>query len=125
MSPATVHHTEAVFSIFREVYGREHDDPVDDLDVNMAIWGGEFKICKESSLEQGETVIQWLENWSVVKQNCCKNDWFPRIDVDVDKLLVRSSLSALQRQSLYVFSDSVLCAEKMGDDPIATWKSKI
>ena len=38
MSPATVHHTEAVFSIVREIYGREHDDPMDDLDVNMAIW---------------------------------------------------------------------------------------
>ena len=25
----------------------------------------------------------------------------------------------------YVFSDSVLCVAKMGDDPIATWKSKI
>ena len=25
----------------------------------------------------------------------------------------------------YVFSDSVLCVGKMGDDPIATWKSKI
>ena len=32
MSPATVHHMEAVFSIV------EHDDPTDDLDVNMAIW---------------------------------------------------------------------------------------
>ena len=39
MSPDTVHHTEAVFSIVREIYGREHDDPMDDLDVNMAIWG--------------------------------------------------------------------------------------
>ena len=26
---------------------------------------------------------------------------------------------------VYVFSDSVLCVEKMGDDLIATWKSKI
>ena len=25
----------------------------------------------------------------------------------------------------YVFSDSVLCVEKMRDDPVATWKSKI
>ena len=25
----------------------------------------------------------------------------------------------------YVFSNSVLCVVKMGDDPIATWKSKI
>ena len=39
MSPATFHHTEAVFSIVRWVYGRDHDDPMDDLDVNMAIWG--------------------------------------------------------------------------------------
>ena len=39
VSPATVHHTEAVFSIVRKIYGREHDDPLDDLDVNMAILG--------------------------------------------------------------------------------------
>ena len=37
-SPATVHHTEAVFSIVRGIFGREHDDPMNDLDVNMAIW---------------------------------------------------------------------------------------
>ena len=37
MSPATVHHTEGVFSIVREIYGREHDDPVDVVDVNVAI----------------------------------------------------------------------------------------
>ena len=36
--PATVHNTEGVFSIVKWIYGREHDDPVDDLDVNMAIW---------------------------------------------------------------------------------------
>ena len=39
VSPATIHHTEAAVSIVREIYGREHDDPVDDLDVNAAIWG--------------------------------------------------------------------------------------
>ena len=37
VSPATVHHTEAVFSIVRGICGREHDDPMDDLDVNIAI----------------------------------------------------------------------------------------
>ena len=36
MSPATVHLPEAVFSIVRKIHGREHDDPVDDLDVNVA-----------------------------------------------------------------------------------------
>ena len=39
MSPATVHHMEAVFSIIRKIYEREPDDPMDDLDVNTAIWG--------------------------------------------------------------------------------------
>ena len=37
VSPATVHHTEAVFSIVRKIYGRKHDDPMDDLDVNMTL----------------------------------------------------------------------------------------
>ena len=38
VSPATVHHMEAAFSIVRVIYGREHDDPMNDLDVNMALW---------------------------------------------------------------------------------------
>ena len=41
--------------------------------------------------------------------------------MDVDKLIVRNSLSVHQRQNLRLL---VLCAMrgKMGDDPIATWK---
>ena len=75
MSPATVHHTEPVFSIVREICGRGRDDPMDHLDVNIAMWGillnalfkhqsswtrlrGEFAIREKSSLEQCETVIQ-------------------------------------------------------------------
>ena len=40
VSPATVPHTEAIFSIVRNISGRgrEHDDPMDDLDVNMTMW---------------------------------------------------------------------------------------
>ena len=33
-----LHVTEAVFSIVRGVYGREPDDPMDEMDVNTAIW---------------------------------------------------------------------------------------
>ena len=39
VSPATIHHAEPVFSIVRRIYGREHDDPMIDLDVIMAIRG--------------------------------------------------------------------------------------
>ena len=37
----------------------------------------------------------------------------------------QSLLCIITHDKAYVFSDSVLCAEKMGHDPIATWKSKI
>ena len=39
MSPATVPRTEAVFSIVRKIYEQEPEDPMEDLDVNAAIWG--------------------------------------------------------------------------------------
>ena len=38
VSPATVHHMEAVFSIVRRIFGREHDDPMNDLNVNLSFW---------------------------------------------------------------------------------------
>ena len=76
MSPATVHNTEVVFSIVRRIYGREHDDLMDHLDVNMAFWciflnttlraavhlgqdhEANLRYVQESSLEQCGTVIQ-------------------------------------------------------------------
>ena len=71
------YHTDAVFSITRKIYGREHDDPMDDLDVNMFYVGhiseyhssssssswtrpwGESTMREESFSEQRWTVSQW------------------------------------------------------------------
>ena len=39
--------------------------------------------------------------------------------------LLRKKAYWITNAKVYVFSDSVLCVGKMGDDPIATWKSKI
>ena len=39
VSPATVHNIEAVFKMVREIYGRERDDPMNDLEVNMTMLG--------------------------------------------------------------------------------------
>ena len=39
MSPATVPHTDAVFSIVRKYTKESPVDPVEDLDVNAAVWG--------------------------------------------------------------------------------------
>ena len=75
-SIATSHFSEAVFSMIREIYGRTSGDPMNDLDVNLAIWvnvheyhsssngssrkrpWSEFKIGKESSLEHCGTAFQ-------------------------------------------------------------------
>ena len=46
VSPATIHQADAVLSIIKKIYEREHDDPRDDLDVNAAVWG----ICLNTTL---------------------------------------------------------------------------
>ena len=54
VSPATVHHTEAFFSIVREIYGREHDDPMNDFDVNMAIWSTFLNTSLRAAVHLGQ-----------------------------------------------------------------------
>ena len=62
----------------------------------------EFKICKESSLGTSGTAFQGNRKagqWSD-RNRWHKRDWFPRFEVDVDKLIAQSSLSIFQCQSL-------------------------
>ena len=94
VSPATVHHPEAVFSIVRKIYRREHDDAMDDLDVNMAIWDkflnttlqatvhlgqdyeANLRFVKKSSLEYCGTVVQWkwkTDQWTNRNHWCERN----------------------------------------------------
>ena len=63
--PATVHHAEAVFSIVSGIYGREHDDPMDDLDVNMAIWGTFLNATLRAAVHLGqdhEANLRYVKN---------------------------------------------------------------
>ena len=70
MSPAPVHHMEAIFSIVRKIYEREKDDPLDDLDVNMAIWG----IFLNTTLQEAVHLRQDYEvNLRFVKNHFCNS----------------------------------------------------
>ena len=74
VSPATVHRTEAVFSIVRNIYGREHDDPMDDLDVNMAIWSIFLNTTLQAAVHLGqdyEANLRYVKNhfWNSVGQS--------------------------------------------------------
>ena len=65
VSPATVHHMEAVFSIVRNIYGREPYDPVNDLDVNMAIWGIFLNTTPQAAVHPGqdyEANLRYVKN---------------------------------------------------------------
>ena len=73
MSPATVHHLGAVFSIVRRIYGREHDDPMNVLDVNMAIWGIFLNATLRAAVHLGqdyEVNLRYVKNhrWNSVGQ---------------------------------------------------------
>ena len=41
ISPQTISFTEAVYDMVRKIYGRPSDDPMEDLDVKVAVWGHE------------------------------------------------------------------------------------
>ena len=65
MSPATVHHMEAVFSIVRKIYERRPDDPMDDLDLNMAIWGIFLNTTLQAAVHLGqdyEADLRYVKN---------------------------------------------------------------
>ena len=73
MSPATVHHMGAVFSIGRKVCERGPDDPMDDLDVNMAIWCIFLNTTLQAAVHLGqdfEANLRYVKNhlWNSVGQ---------------------------------------------------------
>ena len=73
VSPDTIHDTEAVFSIVRAIYAREHDDPMNDLDVNMVIWGIFLNATLRAPVHLGqdyEVNLRYVKNnsWNSVGQ---------------------------------------------------------
>ena len=73
VSPATIHHSEAVFSNDRKIYGREHDDPKDDLDVKKAVWSVFLNTTLQAAVHLGqdyEANVRFVKNhfWNSVGQ---------------------------------------------------------
>ena len=119
VSPATVHRTEAVFSIVREVYGREHDDPVEDLDVHMAIWSIFLNATLRAAVHLGqdhESNLRYVKNhfWKSVGQlfneneklsgRIKKNHWCTWMSTSS----LCSTVYQITNAKAYVFPNSVL-----------------
>ena len=135
---------EAVFSIVREIYGREHDDPMDDLDVNMSMWGIFLNTNLRAAVQLGqdhEANLRYVKNhlWKSGGQLFNETGKLISQQTEIsgvntinfkDATWMSTSLLCVKacritNAKTYVFSDSVLCVGKMGDDPIETWKSKV
>ena len=144
VSPATIRHTEAVFSIVRGIYGREHDDPMDDLEVNMAIGGIFLNATLPAAVDLGracEANLRYVKNdlWNSVGQLFLETGKLISEQEEItgfstvgfkDATWMSTSLLCeevyqITNAKTYVFSVSVLCVGKMGDDPTATRKSKM
>ena len=142
VSPATVHHTEAVFVIVRRIYRREHDDPMNDLDVNMAFWSILLNTTLRAAVHLGQdhdANLHYVKShWNSVGQLFNETGKLISEQKEItgvstiafkDATWMSTSLLCekayrITNAKVCVFSDSVLCVGKMGDDPIATWKNK-
>ena len=132
ISPATVPRTDAVFSIVRKNFEREPADPMEDLDVNAAVWGIFPNTTLQAAVHLGqdhEASLRYVKNnlWNSVEQlfnepgkliseqteitgvtTIKSKDLY----VDVDKLIVWKGLSDQQRQSLRLLRLCALRCEK-------------
>ena len=137
-------HTDAVFSIARKICEREPLDPMEDLDVNMAIWGIFLNTTLQAAVHFGqdyEVNLRFVKNhlWNSVEQLFNETGRLIRdqteitgvTTIDFKELTWRSTSLVCSRAyqitnaKTYIFFDSVLCVGKMGDDPIAAWKNEI
>ena len=108
VSPATVHRTEAVFSIVRGIYGREHDDPMDDLDVNMATCGIFLNTTLQAAVHFGQ---DYEANLRFVKKHFWNS--VGQLFNDNGKLISEqtqiSGVSTIMFKELTWMSTSLLC----------------
>ena len=143
VSPGTVHHTEAVFSIVRGstdenmttlwmiwtwmwLLGQISEFHSSSSSSSWTRPWREFTLREESSLEQCATVIQWkwkTDRWTKKITDVSTKDFQDATWMSTN-LKGGKGLSDHQRQSVRLLWFSALCG-KMGGGPIATWKSKI
>ena len=118
-SPNTSHFKEAVFSMVRKIYGKQPGDLMKDLNVNLAIWWMFMNTTLRAAIHFGkdfDTNLHYAKNhlwnslgqiflwnkkdWSVNSQKSkntrdrwFENNWIWRNYMEIDKLIVRKSLS--------------------------------
>ena len=123
------------------ICGREHDDPMDDLDVNMAICGIFLNATLRAAVYLGqdyEANLRYVKNnlWNSVgllfhetgkliseqKEITGVRTMKFKDATWMSTCLLCEKAHQIINAKACVFFDSVLSVGKMGDNPIATWR---
>ena len=106
-------------------------DLMEDLDVNAATWSIFLNTTLQAAVHLGQDYQMDLRFVKSHLWNTVAHLFVGVTTIDFKEFTWRSTRSLCSRAhkitnaKTYIFSDSVLCVGKIGDDPIATWKSKI
>ena len=128
----------------QKIFEREPADPMEDLDVNAAIWGIFLNTTLQAVVRLGqdyEVDLRFVKNhlWKSLEQLFNETRRLIRHQTEIIGLktidfkeftwrLTRSLCSRafqINNANTYIFSVSVLCVGQMGDDPSAAWKNRI
>ena len=144
ISPHHVPYMNDVYDMVRKVYARPADDPMKDLNVNMAFGRIFMNVTPRAAIHLGkghDVKLRNVQNSSWITAGQLFGDTEKLISglatttgtnmIDSQDLRWISTSVLHSRAHQYatakvcVFSDSVLCLGRMGDDPNQSWKNKI
>ena len=135
ISPQTISFTEAVHDMVRKIFGKPSDDPMKDLNVNVAFWWTfhefysrnsnsprklprrEFKKCKELFLEICRTNVKnsfWGQLFRETERlisGQTETTGISLVDSHIDKLVALSGLSICHCQGLRLFRFGAVCGK--------------
>ena len=128
ISPDTSHCMEAVFPMVRKIYGKQPGDPMEDLNVNLAVWGMFMNTTLRAAVPIGkdyDTNMRVVKNypWKATGQlfreteklisGQTETTGFSLINFQdvrwVSTSLLHSRAHQFATAQVYVFSHSVLC----------------
>ena len=129
ISPDTSHFSEAVFSIVRKIFGRKPGDPMEDLNVNLAIWRMFVNTTLRAAVLLGkdyDAKLRYVKNhlWKTTGQLFRETEKLISGQTEttgislinfqdlrsVSTSLLHSRPYQYSTAKVYVFSDSVICS---------------
>ena len=144
ISPNTSHYMEAVFSMVRKISGKQPGYPIKYLNVNLAIGGMFMNTTLRAAVHLGkdyDTNLRFVKIylWKTKGQLFRETEKLISGQTDttgigvinfqdlrwVSTSLMHSRPYQYATAKVYVFSDSVLCLGKKGNNLVESWKKQI